>query len=150
VRENDRMNNDKRVATSNSDDDLVSVGGVGVLDRLHSYVYAPIKDEDSGRTQCRYNKYVDKLCNYVAAKESLKYTKVYPAIVSIGYGVWQHNKNGNGDLLLDVSVRLKELRSSDSENDRNIASRFESTTVHFQGDRRAYRFDKTVIGQISD
>ena len=135
-------------ADDDNEDDLVLVGGV--LDRLHRYAYAPIPEEDSERAWCRCNDDVDILCDYIAVNEKLRVTRIYPAMVSIGYNMRLHNVKENSDMISKVSDRLDELRSSDKREDRKNAKRVSKIKVNFDGGRYHYRLAKTLVAQISE
>ena len=132
------------------DEDLWIVGTGGVLDRLHQYVYAHILEEDSARAWCRRSDNVNIICDYIAVREKLRYTRIYPSIVRIGHGMRLYSIKEEDDLISEVSNRLDELRSSDKREDRAIAMRIGNVKIRFDGDRYKYRFEKTLVAQISE
>jgi hypothetical protein len=131
-------------------DDLETIGTSGVLDRLHRYAYSPIPEEDSMRARCRVSENVSILCNYIATHEKLKMTRVYPSIISVGYGMYLHNIREKSDLMSEVTDMLDKLRLSLDNKHRTIANDIQNITIVFQGTHHSYRFESTLVAQINE
>ena len=146
----DSNDNDELVCVEDDEEllELVAVGGV--LDKIRSYVYSPIPEDSSAPVHCRFSEHVDILCNYIAEKEKLRFARIYPAIVVVGYGVRMRKIKDEKDLISDLSEILSKMRLSLDGNDRSFANGIKNVTMHFQGDRRSFRLENTLIAQINE
>ena len=148
----DSDDNDELVRVEDDNEELLELVEVGgVLDKIRSYVYSPIPEDSAARVHCRFPEHVDILCDYIASKEDLRYTRIYPAIVVIGYGVRMHNLKEEGrDIISDISDILKSLRLSRIRSDRLFVKGVNNVTIRFQGDRHNFRFESELVAQVSD
>ena len=73
------------------------------IDQIVAYANLQIKEEDAGRVRCATTKSLDRVFKFIAVKESIPVTKVYPAIRYIGYNSRYHNMKTN---LLDPLYSL--------------------------------------------
>ena len=138
-----------RENNTNVDEELVDVGEVGVLERLHMHAKEVLKRDESSSARCKYPDHVKLLCKHIGSREKIKTTKVYPSLVKIGYGIKYAERKNGISAMFDIIESFDRMRSSDEYNDR-ILEGIVSGVISFDGESKAFRYDNNFIAEMSD
>ena len=133
----------------NDDDELVSVGEVGVLDRLHNFSKEVLKRDESAPASCRYPQYIEFLCKHIGAIEKISVSRVYSSIVRIGYGVvYRKRIDGDSDIEV-VKNMIGELRASTELKDQYFAGVIDNV-ISFDGGLKQFRYSHNFIAETHE
>jgi hypothetical protein len=115
-----------------------------VIEQIKEYANTKISEDDAGRVRCSTFEDFDIICRYIATKEHVQHSKVYPALRLIGYNhLYHRSKLGDPDILED---RFKYVSSGITTLNRNVVSAVANDLTMFnKTDKTTYRIEKKYI-----
>lgn len=115
-----------------------------VIDQIKDYAYLKIKEDDAGRVRCSTFDDFDIVCRYIATKEHIQHSRVYPALRLIGYNHLYHtSKLGDPDILED---RFNLVSRGIITLNRNMVSTVANDLAMFnKTNKTTYRIEKKYI-----
>jgi len=118
----------------------------GLIEEIKGIARTPINEDQTRTTRCMTLKSVDRVCYKIAMNEDkLSQTKVFIALMTIGYNTRYHNSlNGNPDALHLMPPVIEDCVAT---NDLDILDMLREYSL-FDGARsRSFRLDKSKMGE---
>jgi|LGOV01.1.fsa_nt_gb hypothetical protein len=117
-----------------------------LIEEIKAIARHPISDEETRTTRCMTLKSVDRVCYKIAMNEDkLSQTKVYIALMTIGYKARYHNKmQDNPDALHVMEPVMMDCAAT---CDLDVIDMVMGYTLFKGAQSRAYRLDKAKMGE---
>lgn len=143
------MNERLNVSREIDEEELVCVGEIDIMERLHRHAREVLKRDESSGVSCRYPDYVGFLCEHVGAREDITVNKVYRSLVKVGYGI-RYAAYKNGDTTMSrIADMIKSMRATGNLEDMVLAKVVDDA-ISFSGKNRVFRYDINFIAQMSN
>lgn len=83
------------------------------IDQIVDYAHTSIPEDEANRVRCGTFTSLKYICKFIAVKEDIPESKVYPALRYIGWNIRYHNmKCGKPDILTELGKHVKECMNT--------------------------------------
>ena len=118
----------------------------GLIEEIKVIARTPLDDAQTRTTRCMTLESVDRVCYKIAMNEDkLSQTKVFIALMTIGYNTRYHNSmNGNQDALHLMAPVIEDCAAT---NDIDILDIIRGYSLFKDARSRTFRLDKSKMGE---